>query len=172
MDAEWKYAGVHRKFSGSQPSGIGRPNASAIQFSAHWIVVGRNNPRSRLSAQQRNCPRRFESCTWDPFCHSPRLIRHVFQPNILIDAKGCPRLSDFACSSITRNINSANASTPNRGPTLRYCAPELLGDGAASNIKKQKPTKKTDVYSLSMVIVEVCLFSGSMMHLGLDCFRF
>jgi len=74
--------------------------------------------------------------------------------NILVDETGSPRLSDFGLSSITRNIDSANASTPNHGCTLRYCAPELLGtDGVI--MAKKKPTTKSDVYSLSMVIVEL-----------------
>ena len=37
---------------------------------------------------------------------------------------------------------------------------------------KRKPTNKSDVYSLSMVIAEVCLFHESAMHPGSDRFRF
>ena len=70
--------------------------------------------------------------------------------------KGSPRLSDFGLCSITRNIDSVNASTPNRGCTIRYCAPELLDVKDVGNVEKKKLTNKTDVYSLSMVIVEVC----------------
>jgi len=54
------------------------------------------------------------------------------------------------------NINSVNASTPNHGCTVRYCAPELLDvEGARA---KKKLTAKSDVYSLSMVVVEVRRF--------------
>jgi len=76
-------------------------------------------------------------------------------PNILMDAKGIPRLSDFGLCSVTRNIESVNASTPHQGCTIRYCAPELLDVGNAVKDVKRKPTNKSDVYSLSMVIVEL-----------------
>ncbi|KAF9646883.1 kinase-like protein [Thelephora ganbajun] len=74
--------------------------------------------------------------------------------NILIDASGSPRLSDFGLCSITKNIDSVNASTPNRGCTIRYCAPELLEINGVPPLEK-KPTNKSDVYSLSMVMVEL-----------------
>ena len=90
-------------------------------------------------------------------CWPPSLTPRLPQPNILIDSKGSPRLSDFGLCSITRNINSVNASTPNHGCTVRYSAPELLNtDGIVKTKKEKKPTYKSDVYSLAMVIVEVC----------------
>ena len=85
----------------------------------------------------------------------------LHQSNILVDAEGCPRLSDFGLSSITTNIVSVNASTPNHGCTVRYCAPELIVEYAKVGGRKYKKsfdvkcTQKADVYSLSMVIVEV-----------------
>ena len=96
-------------------------------------------------------------CTWGSSRHSPQLTHHPSQPNVLIDVEGSPRLSDFGLCSITQNIDSANASTPNHGCTIRYCAPELLDTGGVVWAGKRKPMKKTDVYSLSMVIVEVRL---------------
>ena len=57
-----------------------------------------------------------------------------------------------------RNIGSANAPIPNRGSAVRYRAPELLEfEGVVG--AERRPTKKSDVYSLSMVIVEVRPFS-------------
>ena len=100
-----------------------------------------------------------------------RLTYHLSQQNILIDAKGCPRLSDFGLCSITKNIYSVNASTPNHGCTVRYCAPELLEVPGVVRIEKRKPTERSDVYSLSMVIVEVCPFSKIIIRLSSDCFR-
>ncbi|KAF9649193.1 kinase-like protein [Thelephora ganbajun] len=79
--------------------------------------------------------------------------------NILIDAIGSPRLSGFGLYSITKNIDSVNAPTPNRGCTIRYCAPELLEINGVPPLEK-KPTNKSDVYSLSMVMVE--LVTGKM----------
>jgi len=76
-------------------------------------------------------------------------------PNILVDKGGSPRLSDFGLCSITKNIDSVNASTPNHGCTVRYCAPELLDTDGTIRTEKRKPTNQGDVYSLSMVIVEL-----------------
>ncbi|KAF9646872.1 kinase-like protein [Thelephora ganbajun] len=85
--------------------------------------------------------------------------------NILIDAKGSPRLSDFGLVSIKKDINSVNAEEPNHEYMVRYCAPELLDTEEAVWFKK-KPTIKSDVYSLSMVIVE--LVTGNMPFPDLD----
>ena len=102
--------------------------------------------------------------------HPSRLTYHLSQPNILIDSKGSPRLSDFGLCSITKNIDSVNASTPNHGCTVRYCAPELLDVGGVVRIEKRKPTNKSDVYSLSMVIVEARLLLECMIHSDFDYF--
>ena len=75
--------------------------------------------------------------------------------------KGSPRLSDFGLCSVTRNIDSVNASTPNRGCTIRFCAPELLDLKEVVKVEKKELTNKTDVYSLSMVAVEVRILPKS-----------
>ena len=71
--------------------------------------------------------------------------------------EGNARICDFGLNSISENIDTVNASTPNCGCTVRYCAPELLDTEEVVSSKKKKPTYKSDVYSLSMVIVEVRL---------------
>jgi hypothetical protein len=53
----------------------------------------------------------------------------------------------------------------------RYCAPELLNAKGFIRVEI-KPTNKSDVYSLSMIIVEVHRFSESMIRPGSDYFRF
>ena len=55
---------------------------------------------------------------------------------------------------------------------MRYCAPELLDLKWGIRVEKRKSTNESDVYSLSMVIVEVRVFSESMTRPGSDCFRF
>ena len=71
----------------------------------------------------------------------------------MFDNTGTPRISDFGCSSITRDPASMNASTPIRPTTIRWTAPEILE--AASNSEVWRPTKMSDVYAFGMVVVEV-----------------
>ena len=158
MDGKWGYIGICGKTPRCQSLGIGRSNGLTIRFHVHRFVVGWGHPWSRLFAWQQTRPWRFEKCMWGLILPFFSAEKAVFQPNILIDAKGAPRLSDFALSSITKNIGSVNASTPNHGLTIRYCAPELLDVVGAVMLAKRKPTNKSDVYSLSMVIVEARLF--------------
>jgi serine/threonine protein kinase len=78
----------------------------------------------------------------------------------LIDNEHRPRICDYGVSSITRNIHSVNATTPNKHSTIRYLAPELIAEDKAAAAEKIRFTKKSDIYSLSMVIVEVRSPSG------------
>jgi len=71
--------------------------------------------------------------------------------------EGSPHLHDFGFCSVTRNIDSVNASTPRPSCAVQHCAPELL-DINVKGAKKKGLTNKTNVYSLSMVIVEVRIF--------------
>jgi len=102
-----------------------------------------------------------------PSCYSSRLT-YRSQPNILIDTNGKPRLSDFSNCSFTKNTDPASTSTARYHCTIRWSAPERLD----VSTQEGEPTTMSDVYSLSMVIVEVCLFDGCMMHPGSDCFCF
>ena len=64
-----------------------------------------------------------------------------------------------------RNTNSVDGSTPKNGCAIRYCAPELLNiDGSI----QAYPSKKSDIFSLSMVIAEVCLSLERAVNLGPD----
>ncbi|KAF9644933.1 kinase-like protein [Thelephora ganbajun] len=68
--------------------------------------------------------------------------------NVLIDTKGNPRLHNFGYCWFTKDTDPENFSTPNYRSSTRYCAPELHNkDGIM--------TKKSDVFSLSMIIVEL-----------------
>ncbi|KAF9647956.1 kinase-like protein [Thelephora ganbajun] len=90
------------------------------------------------------------------YLHDNKIVHgDLKSSNILIDADGCPRLSDFGLRSIMKDIDPVNASTPSRGDAARYCAPELLDTNGAVRVEKKKPTNKSDIYSLSMVIVEL-----------------
>ena len=54
---------------------------------------------------------------------------------------------------MTFDPTSNNASTPWRGYSLRWAAPEILE--APSNGDARRPTKMSDVYAFAMVVVEV-----------------
>ena len=99
------------------------------------------------------------------YYRSPKLTyHHLPQSNILIDANGSPRLCDFGLWPITRIINSGKSSTSNQPHAVRYCAPELLDAKGVARVHERKPTKKSDMYSLSMVIVEARPFSECIIH--------
>lgn len=88
-----------------------------------------------------------------------RLAERETQSNILIDPDGNPRLTDFGFSSITMNSASVNASTPSGRGSTRWRAPELLALSIKPKDKEKnktfRPTKKSDMYSFAMVIIEV-----------------
>ena len=75
------------------------------------------------------------------------------QENILFDSEGIPRISDFGISSMTFDPTSNNASTPFRGYSLRWAAPEILE--APPSGEARRPTKMSDVYAFGMVVIEV-----------------
>ena len=85
------------------------------------------------------------------------LTKICSQSNVLIDTEGNPRLHNFTHCLFTKNTDPANILAPSYGYTFRYCAPERFGVEGPM----KEPTMMSDVYALSMVIVEVCLFSNS-----------
>jgi len=91
------------------------------------------------------------------------------QHNVLIDDDGVPRLSDFGRSKF---IDHRGFTTTLAG-SARYMPPELIAtevdvdfddDEAFDNEPPPSMTKRTDVYSFSMVALEV-----RDSHLGLAC---
>lgn len=90
-----------------------------------------------------------------PFITS--LTEHA-QPNILIDDNNNAVLCDFGLASITADAESAHASTVNSAGSIRWMAPERLSifDGSSEPSPNAfRVTKESDMYSLSMVVIEV-----------------
>ena len=70
------------------------------------------------------------------------------QPNILVDATGCARITDYCLAAVTQNLNSINSASDDHGHTARWTAPEILNEEGSYS-------KEADVFSFAMVAVEV-----------------
>lgn len=70
------------------------------------------------------------------------LISNHWQSNILIDDSGHARITDFGLASVTQSIPHQHVHT------TRWVAPEVLSEGPRS--------KEADIFSLAMVMIEVC----------------
>ena len=70
------------------------------------------------------------------------------QSNILVDAIGRARITDFDLGIVTQNLDTIQGAWVNQGHTARWTAPEILnGEGTYS--------KQADVFSFAMVMIEV-----------------
>jgi len=69
------------------------------------------------------------------------------QPNILVEKSGHIWIADFGLSKITKNPVSVRNASCQSGFSMRWAAPEVLN--------KQDYSKKADVFSLAMVMIEV-----------------
>ena len=78
---------------------------------------------------------------WDTALTPPQL-------NILVDDSGRARIADFGLTKVTRNPDSIQSATLQHGYSPRWTAPEVLNEGDAS--------KKSDIFSFAMVMIEVC----------------
>lgn len=75
------------------------------------------------------------------------------QPNILVDASGNARITDFGLASVARDPSSVASNSPDSGYTVRWTAPEIFhGPTTAS--------KEADVFSFAMVVFEVRTMVG------------
>ena len=70
------------------------------------------------------------------------------QANILVDASGLARLTDFCLATVTQNLDSMRSSSGGPGHTARWTAPEILNEGGTYS-------KEADVFSFAMVMIEV-----------------
>ena len=70
------------------------------------------------------------------------------QANILVDASGLARLTDFCLATVTQNLDSMRNSSDGLGHTMRWTAPEILNEEGTYS-------KEADVFSFAMVMIEV-----------------
>jgi serine/threonine protein kinase len=70
------------------------------------------------------------------------------QANILVDGSGCARLADFGLAMVAKNLDSKTSDASQRGYTVGWAAPEVM--------EKEIYSKEADMFSLAMVMVEVC----------------
>jgi len=78
--------------------------------------------------------------------------------NILVDAQGVARLTDFGLTAFSHDAQSNFVGkTAVRGESPRWTAPEVL-DSEQFGLKHPHPTKASDVFSLGMVMWEI--FTG------------
>ena len=82
------------------------------------------------------------------------------QPNVLIDNNKNAVLCDFGLASITADAGSPHASPVNSAGSIRWMAPERLSIYDPNNLDAEpagsRVTKESDMYSLAMVVIEVC----------------
>ena len=64
-----------------------------------------------------------------------------------MDGSGHARITDFGLATVTRNLDSIQSSSVQRGYTPRWAAPEVLNEGSHS--------KEADVFAFAMIMVEV-----------------
>ena len=73
-------------------------------------------------------------------------VADTAQTNILVDRLGRARIMDFALTSVDRNQGPASGVTEMRDNITRWAAPE---------VENGPFTKKSDIFSFAMVMVEV-----------------
>ena len=82
-----------------------------------------------------------------------------YKANILIDSKCHVRLADFGLTVVI-DESTAGSTTSHCGMrgTIRWMAPEMIYPekfGFTSKYRKRLPSKSTDIYALSMTVLEV-----------------
>ena len=70
-----------------------------------------------------------------------------------MDNSGLACIADFGLAKITQNMDSIWGNSSPHGFTMRWAAPELMIKGEYS--------KKADIFSFAMVMIEVCCRSST-----------
>ncbi len=127
------------------------------RFAYFYNLDRRGSTRTLLSAsiQTEGHSRRFKSSEAADIMKS-EYNSIPFQTNILVDAQGKPKLTDFGLAKVVDSqASTVAASSFNGKGTMRWQAPELLsschlGEGCGGL------TPYSDVYAFACVCLEVC----------------
>ena len=68
------------------------------------------------------------------------------QPNVLVDADGHARIMNFSLATVAADVDSEQSPSDQRVGGEQWSAPEVLKDG--------KISKRADIFSLAMVMIE------------------
>ena len=70
------------------------------------------------------------------------------QPNVLVDATGRARITDFGLATVTQNLDFIETPWGDECHTTQWTAPEILNEEGVHS-------KEADVFSFAMVMIEV-----------------
>ncbi|CAE6417159.1 unnamed protein product [Rhizoctonia solani] len=102
-------------------------------------------------------------CTGLVYLHEhPKHVVHgdLKALNVVVDANGTPKLTDFGLAQMIRAEDSTERSSSSCvGGTSRWMAPELIGSESPS-ATCEKPSFASDVHALGMTIYEI--FTGAL----------
>ena len=73
---------------------------------------------------------------------------YIRQPNVLVDAAGRARITDFGLATVTQNLDSVGSASADYGHTARWTAPEILNEQGTYS-------READIFSFAMVMIEV-----------------
>ena len=110
--------------------------------SAVWCRRGSQTP-----AFARHNSRRTQRGTWLFFVSFNHFI-DLRQSNILVDASGNARITDFGLVMVTQDLDSLRGGSDECRDGARWIAPEILESRGAYS-------KEADVFSFAMVVIEV-----------------
>ena len=70
------------------------------------------------------------------------------ESNILVDATGHARITDFGLAIVTQDLDSVRNASAERGQSVQWIAPEILDNRGTYS-------KEADVFSFAGVAIEV-----------------
>ena len=70
------------------------------------------------------------------------------QSNVLVDAAGHARITDFGFVAVTQDLDSIRTISGEHGDCAQWTPPEILND-------QGRCSKEADVFSFAMVTIEV-----------------